>query len=560
MPLMTPNKVHATLESEAAKTQVMEELAPEEAKQNSIEEDKKSEEIPEEPKVPEIKNRRGDDFIESFETLEYLKKVRFLESKNKQKAGANFGQEIDDADLTPEEKMLKSILKRSIKPESDDEQLSSRRKVKASELAREKRKKQESNLISGNFAMSGIQIPETQNAKQRRIQKEKQEERDAPWKALMETDEKDEDKLRDTGGYLEFKELQEYSRENIVIYKRISNLMIRWIVSVGKVFDKHGYYFIPVKIIGSPMHQRSTIIYFMIYLEIMKFPRSAIVDKEFESIWPFLLYLLNNWIRHQLSVMGFTNSKELDQKILERRRETHEKQIDNNYNREEGIKQRDFNKRQKLMEMTVEQKQKLELMGFEEKEAERYKEILNFSSEIEYDDAYDIFDDENENKIEASKIKKQDSKIKKKEVYPDIIGNKDSIENNAPFQLFLAEHTVKLPDTNTNRFKLLKNMQAKSYFELNAKGLELDTILLMNQERRRHKKLPPLTPLDYNCIDKAATKLKTILDTMSVIRKINGKFLQSNSNIGRAIVRRNIKEYSLELERITKMQKNFEWI
>ena len=411
------NKIHANVESEEAKTQMMEEQASEEAKQHSIEEDEKEEPIPESPKVPEIKNRRGDDFIEDFETLEYLKKVRFLESKKKLKPGAVLAQDLDDADLTPEEKMLKSILKRPAQPETDEEQPSGRRRVKASELARDKRKEQEGTLISGNFAMSGIQIPETQEARERRIEKEKQEERDAPWKALMETDEKDEDKLRDIGGYLEFKELQEYSRENIVIYKRISNFMIRWIVSVGKVFDKHGYYFIPVKIIGSPMHQRSTIVYSMIYLEIMRFPRSAIVDKEFESIWPFLLYLLNNWIRHQLSVMGFTNSRELDTKILERRRETHEKQIANSDNKEEGIKQRDFNKRLKLMEMTAEQRQKLELMGFEEKEAERYKEILNFSSEIEYDDAYDIFDDENENRNEASKLREGDPKIKKKEVY-----------------------------------------------------------------------------------------------------------------------------------------------
>lgn len=82
-------------------------------------------------------------------------------------------------------------------------------------------------------------------------------------------------------------------------------------------------------------------------------------------------------------------------------------------------------------------------------------------------------------------------------------------------------------------------MQAKSYFEINAQELELDTIVMLNEERRKHKKLPPLTPLDYNCIDKAASKLKVVLDTMSIVRKMNGK----------ALVKRHIKNYALELER-----------
>jgi len=76
-------------------------------------------------------------------------------------------------------------------------------------------------------------------------------------------------------------------------------------------------------------------------------------------------------------------------------------------------------------------------------------------------------------------------------------------------------------------------MQAKNYFELNSKELGLNSIVIMNEERRKYKKLPPLTPLDYNCIDKAANKIKTVLDTLSIVRKVNG----------RALVKRNIKEY-----------------
>ena len=383
-------------------------------------------------------------------------------------------------------------------------------------------------------------------AKQRRIQKEEKEAKDAPWKALMDAGDADDEKLREIGGYLEFKELQEYSRENIVIYKRINNYMIRWIISAGKVFEKHGYYFIPIRVVGSPMHKRSTIVYSIIYLELMKFPRSAIMGKEIESIWPFILYLLNNWIRHQFKVMGLVNERQLEEKILERKERIRQEMIDGKTveeKNEEKNKER-LRIRKELKKMTVEQRKEYDKLGFEEKEIKRYEEILNFSSEIEYDDLYDIFDDEFKNKkLKDSKSKEENNSINKvtqKEVYADNNIAQNPFET--PFQQFLTEHTVKLPDSQTNRFKLLKNMQAKSYFELHAKELEIETIVLLNEERRKYKKLPPLTPLDYNCIDKAAIKIKTVLDTLSILRKMNGKWL----------VKRNIKDYSAMLQRNAK--------
>jgi len=36
----------------------------------------------------------------------------------------------------------------------------------------------------------------------------------------------------------------------------------------------------------------------------------------------------------------------------------------------------------------------------------------------------------------------------------------------------------------------------------------------MNEERRKLKNLPPLTEIDYNCIDRASIKLKFILDCL----------------------------------------------
>jgi len=56
--------------------------------------------------------------------------------------------------------------------------------------------------------------------------------------------------------------------------------------------------------------------------------------------------------------------------------------------------------------MSSEERKDLSKIGFEENEAKRYEEILNFSSEIEYDDAYDIDDEEFKRKIkEEEKVK-----------------------------------------------------------------------------------------------------------------------------------------------------------
>ena len=47
----------------------------------------------------------------------------------------------------------------------------------------------------------------------------------------------------------------------------------------------------------------------------------------------------------------------------------------------------------------------------------------------------------------------------------------------------------------------------------------------MNEERRRRNNLLPLSVTDYNCIDRAALKLKLILDCLYLKRQINGTAL-----------------------------------
>ena len=45
-------------------------------------------------------------------------------------------------------------------------------------------------------------------------------------------------------------------------------------------------------------------------------------------------------------------------------------------------------------------------------------------------------------------------------------------------------------------------------------GLSKMQIAYLNEERRKRKKLPPLSNLDYNCMDRASIKLKKVLDAL----------------------------------------------
>ena len=87
-------------------------------------------------------------------------------------------------------------------------------------------------------------------------------------------------------------------------------------------------------------------------------------------------------------------------------------------------------------------------------------------------------------------------------------------------------------------------MQEKKYGE-QAKNpsLPIETVVIMNEERRRQENLPPMTEIDYNCIDRAALKLKYIIDCLFPVRKVNGISLEP----------RNIKEaLLLKEERLRK--------
>jgi hypothetical protein len=107
---------------------------------------------------------------------------------------------------------------------------------------------------------------------------------------------------------LKTEEYQSYSREPIVFFKRLgysSNNNMKWTIFAGSVFMyKDEKMFLPVKIIGKPLKSRSTIVLYTMNLEMMEIRKSQLQDYEFETIWPIILYLFNNWVKHQVTLMG----------------------------------------------------------------------------------------------------------------------------------------------------------------------------------------------------------------------------------------------------------------
>jgi hypothetical protein len=93
---------------------------------------------------------------------------------------------------------------------------------------------------------------------------------------------------------------QTYSREPIVFHKMFGPTSIKWTTVVGNAFrpSQDSHIFIPVKIIGQPMHSRSTVVTHIINLELLDISIKAARGFTFETIWPFILYVFNNWIKH----------------------------------------------------------------------------------------------------------------------------------------------------------------------------------------------------------------------------------------------------------------------
>ena len=91
------------------------------------------------------------------------------------------------------------------------------------------------------------------------------------------------------------------------------------------------------------------------------------------------------------------------------------------------------------------------------------------------------------------------------------------------FASFLTSQNVSLPKDHGRQVELLKAMKESVYSLLEKRGgLSKLNIAIMNEHRRKKRELPPLTAVDYNCMDRASLKLKMVLDTLAIERRISG--------------------------------------
>jgi hypothetical protein len=134
---------------------------------------------------------------------------------------------------------------------------------------------------------------------------------------------------------------------------------VKWTIFAGEAFLDGEQMFLPVKIIGKPLRARSTIINYTMNLELLNIPREVTKKYDFETIWPYILYLFNNWVKHQVILMGI-------KRILP------------------GMQDRLPDSNYTIFECHNDLRE-----DFDALEDEAYKDMLNFSSELEIDPRFD---------------------------------------------------------------------------------------------------------------------------------------------------------------------------
>ena len=114
-------------------------------------------------------------------------------------------------------------------------------------------------------------------------------------------------------GSIPLKMYQDFSREIIVFFKSIKGIPMKWMVYAGIPFIKDKKPYIPIKIYGEPLHSRNIIVSYTMNLELLKISSDFYQynTHTFETIWPFILYLFNNWVRHQVQMLQLAGDKPL---------------------------------------------------------------------------------------------------------------------------------------------------------------------------------------------------------------------------------------------------------
>jgi len=89
---------------------------------------------------------------------------------------------------------------------------------------------------------------------------------------------------------------------------------------------------------------------------------------------------------------------------------------------------------------------------------------------------------------------------------------------------FINEQYLYLPTNRQSQaYQLLRALQSAPYAEAEKNGGPTKkNMAFMNEERRKRLGLPPLTQIDYNCLERAALKLKLVIDCLMLSRRMSG--------------------------------------
>lgn len=92
------------------------------------------------------------------------------------------------------------------------------------------------------------------------------------------------------------------SREPIVFTKAMgTGVSLKWTTIVGDAYADLSVnkVFIPVRILGQPAGSRSIVVSYKMNLELLVLENETLKYSKVATIWPVILYLFNNWVRHQ---------------------------------------------------------------------------------------------------------------------------------------------------------------------------------------------------------------------------------------------------------------------
>ena len=80
-----------------------------------------------------------------------------------------------------------------------------------------------------------------------------------------------------------------------------TGVSLKWTTIVGDAYADLSVnkVFIPVRILGQPAGSRSIVVSYKMNLELLVLENETLKYSKVATIWPVILYLFNNWVRHQ---------------------------------------------------------------------------------------------------------------------------------------------------------------------------------------------------------------------------------------------------------------------